>query len=105
MDRSIGIEKTVQVSQFSPVKVSTYVNNIPDTLWAEDDFVERFSQLLLVQTYKILYNERLLSETLIRLKNSNQDPGVFLNEAQNEIAESLNLKDIVLNVEVKFEEK
>jgi hypothetical protein len=33
MDRSIGFEKTWQVAQYEPVKISTYVNNIPQELW------------------------------------------------------------------------
>lgn len=99
MNRTLGFEKTIQAGQFQPVKVSTFVNEIPDTLWAQEGFVEGLGKLLTIQAHKILQNEYILTKELMSFEG---DKKGLLNKIEQEILESLDLKNLIiaLNVEI-----
>lgn len=100
MNRTLGFEKTIQAGQFQPVKVSTFVNEIPDTLWAQEGFVEGLGKLLTIQAHKILQNEYILTKELM---SSEGDKKQTLDKIEQQILESLDLKNLIitLNVEIK----
>ena len=102
MNRTLGFEKTIQAGQYEPVKISTLVNEIPDKAWSEEGFIEELGNLLIVQSYKILQNEYVLSK---ELRNSEGDKKELLNKLEKQILETLNLKDLIitLNVEIKWQ--
>lgn len=102
MNRTLGFEKTIQAGQFQPVKVSSFVNDIPDTVWSQDGFVEELGNLLIVQAHKILQNEYILSA---EMRNSEGDKKQLLDKVEKEILEVLDLKNLVLTLNVEITTK
>jgi hypothetical protein len=97
MERSLGIERTVQIKQYEPVKVFTNVDNIPLHLWADEKFMNNLSKLMIVQVYKALINEREISEALRTSEISYAD---LLTGMEEDLLKSLNLGTISWDAEI-----
>lgn len=102
MNRTLGFEKTIQTGQYEPVKVSTFVSEIPDTLWAKEGFVEELGNLLVVQAYKILINEHVLDKEVRGTGGSKKE---ILDNVEKQILESLDLQNLIITLNVEITEK
>jgi hypothetical protein len=100
MDRSIGFEKTWQVAQYEPVKISTYVNNIPQELWMNDEFMDELYTLIISESIGAFYIER---EIVNGVKNEETTTGKiqFVDAIRN-----MSLKELTkYNINITIEEK
>jgi len=93
MDRSIGVERTIQPKEYQPLKMNTYIKDIPLEMWMDDTFIMNLWTLLLVQVYRMFAIEQSLRQEL----RTTDDPAQYLEELEAEISEQLNLTGVVIN--------
>lgn len=100
MNRTLGFERTIKPRDYESVKVSSYINEIPDTAWIKEGFIEELGNLLTVQAYKILTNDFILDKELRGTGGSKKE---LLDNLEKQILESLDLENLIisLNVEIK----
>lgn len=102
MERSIGFEKTMQVAQYEPIKVFSQVNNIPLEIWSKTGFANKLYQLLMIESYKAIADERNITK---QLRESDGNALDLLNHMETEILDSLHLENIVVNINITTQEK
>jgi hypothetical protein len=90
MERSIGFEKTIQVAQFEPIKVSSYINDIPQEVWSNTDFIQQLYRLLIIESYQTVFDERVVKQQL-----SEGNPNEVLHQLKTEVLVNLNFQDII----------
>lgn len=103
MNRTFGFEKTIQSKQFEPIKISTYISDVPMEVWSEDGFVDKINDLMMIQIRKALVNDLILDRKM-READSNKY-SELLSEIEHKILEDINLQGIVLNININIEEK
>ena len=99
MNRTLGFERTLKPRDYESVKVSSYISDIPDSVWTREGFIEELGNLLTVQAYKILMNDHILDK---ELRGSGGEKKELLDNLEKQILETLNLENIILNLNVEI---
>ena len=96
--RTLGLEKTIQVKQYEPIKVSAYVSEVPLFLWKSRQFVESLYHLLVIQLNKVLVVDARVRKELSGL---DLDSGMdYLNEMEKALLNNLDLENIEISIDV-----
>lgn len=72
MDRSIGLERVYNLGDYKSLRVTDYINNIPEELVLDADFMDGLRSLQLVSAEKAYYDYSEQARSLMGLESDDQ---------------------------------
>ena len=84
MERAIGLERTYNLGDYKNLKISDFVNDLPEELVLNEDFISGFRSLQLVSFEKLYYSYAELGSVLEQME-SNQEKIDYLEEIETKL--------------------